>query len=159
MTQKPEYVDLLNDIRLQEAGAAVYLQAWVDKTTDPGLKDCLSFVTARELSHGHIFARRIAELGYQAEGTEDGDFARRLQMLGSDDSDAEKIKAFVQDAAELPKPTLRDRYQAAVVDEMVDPLTRSLLRWWIDVEEDTRSLMGPVFDKVSGTSSEALFES
>lgn len=152
MTQKPEYVNLLNDIWLQEAGAGVYLQAWADKTTDPALKECLSFVTAREVSHGDIFARRIEELGYKPEGTEDGDFTRRLKMLGSDDNDAEKINALNKDVAELPKPTLKDRYQAAAVDEKVDPLTRSLLRWWMDVEDDTGSRMGPVFDKVTGTS-------
>ena len=152
MTQKPEYVDLLNEIRLQEGGAGIYLKAWADKTTDPALKQCLSFVTAREVSHGEIFGRRIAELGYQAEGTEDQDFARRLKLFGSDISDAEKIKALNEDVAQKPKPTLKDRFQAAMVDEAVDPLTRSLLTWWNDVEDDSGKLMGPVFDKVSGTS-------
>ena len=32
MPDKPEYLDLLNDIRLQEYRAGVYLKAWADKT-------------------------------------------------------------------------------------------------------------------------------
>jgi hypothetical protein len=32
MTSKPEYVSLLNDIRLQENRAGVYLEAWANKT-------------------------------------------------------------------------------------------------------------------------------
>ena len=149
MTQKPEYVDLLNEIRLQEGGAGIYLQAWADKTTDPGLKHCLSLVSEREVSHGHIFARRIKELGYQAQGTEDEDFTKRLELLGSDVTDADKIRSLNEDVAEKPKPTLHERYEAAMSDESVDSLTRSLLHWWNDVEADTISLMGKAFDQVT----------
>ena len=61
MPDKPEYLDLLNDIRLQEHRAGVYLKAWADKTGHPGLKACLSLVAERETSHGDIFDRRIRE--------------------------------------------------------------------------------------------------
>ena len=63
MPDQPEYLDLLNDIRLQEHRAGVYLKAWADKTGHPGLKACLSVVAERETSHGDIFDRRIRELG------------------------------------------------------------------------------------------------
>ena len=63
MLDKPEYIDLLNDIRLQEHRAGVFLKAWADKTEHPGLKGCLSLVAERETSHGDIFDRRIRELG------------------------------------------------------------------------------------------------
>jgi hypothetical protein len=148
MTQKPEYVDLLNDIRLQEAGAAVYLRAWGEKTTDPELKDWLSMVTAREVSHGEIFGRRINELGFETEGSEDQDYAPRLELLGSDRSDAEKIQELMAEVENPPKPTLEERYKAALVDESVDSLTRSLLSWWTDVEADTVGRMVPIFDRV-----------
>ena len=62
MTTKPQYIDLLNDIRLQESRAGVYLEAWANKTANKDLKECLSFVAAREYSHGDIFERRVKEL-------------------------------------------------------------------------------------------------
>ncbi len=148
MPQKPEYVELLNDIRLQEAGAAVYLQAWGEKATDPELKQWLSMVTAREVSHGEIFGRRINELGFETEGAEDQDYAPRLELLGSNRSDAEKIQGLMAGVENQPKPSLEERYKAALADESVDSLTRSLLRWWTDVEADTVSRMEPIFDRV-----------
>lgn len=148
MTQKPEYVDLLNDIRLQEVGAAVYLRAWGEKTTDPELKEWLSMVTARELSHGEIFGRRINELGFETEGTEDQDYAPRLALLSSDRSDAEKIQELMAGVDNAPEPSLDERSKAALADESVDSLTRSLLSWWSDVEADTVGRMMPIFDRV-----------
>ena len=35
-------------------------------------------------------------------------------------------------------------------DEAVDPLTRSLLRWFADVEADSRGLMAEAYAKVLG---------
>ncbi len=51
---KPEYVGLLNDIRMGEYGAGDFLRAWADKTPDSGLKGCLTLVAARETSHEEI---------------------------------------------------------------------------------------------------------
>ena len=78
MTAKPEYINLLNDIRLQEHRAGVYLEAWAQKTANVKLKDCLSFVAAREYSHGDIFDRRIRELGFETESIEDPDFEEKI---------------------------------------------------------------------------------
>ena len=55
MPSKPEYVDLLNDIRLQENRARVKREAWAKQTGNKDWKECLSFVAAREYSHGDIF--------------------------------------------------------------------------------------------------------
>jgi len=148
MAQKPEYVDLLNTIRLQEFGAGVFLKVWADKTSHPALKHCLSFVAARETSHGEIFERRIKELGYQAEGTEDPDFAERMNILGSDKSDADKIQWIKASFQQQVQPTVRDRYEAAMDDEAVDQLTRSLIRWFADVEADSRGLMADAYAQV-----------
>jgi Mn-containing catalase len=90
MTDKPEYIGLLNDIRLQEHRAGIYLKAWADKTEHPGLKGCLSLVAERETSHGDIFDRRIRELGGAPEDKDDPNFAERLRVAGSDMTDAEK---------------------------------------------------------------------
>ena len=150
MPQKPEYIELLNTIQLQEAGAGIYLAAWADKSSDPGLKHCLTFVAEREVSHGDIFARRLHELGFEVEGTEDPNFAERLRVLGSDMSDAEKIQCIRDAAAQQPKPTVRDRYVTAAHDPAVDPLTRSLLSWFADVEADSGALMRETYTKVEG---------
>ena len=148
---KPEYVELLNDIRLGEYGAGEFLRAWADKTQDPGLKGCLTLVAARETSHGDIFERRIKELGYEPEGTRDSNFAERMEVLGSDISDAEKIKCLREGAEKMAKPTVRERFEAATVDESVDPLTRSLLRWFTDVENDSGTLMRGEYARIEST--------
>jgi rubrerythrin len=140
-TRKPAYLDLLNAICLQEGRAGVFLKAWAGKTPDPDLKKCLNFVAAREDSHHHIFKRRIQELGYQLKEVGDPMVAERLAVTGSGVSDAEKIRWLKEAGAKQPKPTVQERYEAAIDDESVDPLTRSLLRWFSDVEADSRGLI------------------
>ncbi len=149
---KPEYVELLNTIRLQEYGAGIYLQAWADKTAHAGLKHCLSFVAEREVSHGDLMDRRIRELGYQPEGTEDANFKERMETLGSDMSDAEKIQCIKDAAQKQPKPTVREKYVIAAHDPSVDPLTRTLLGWFADVEADSGAMMAETYKTVDGVS-------
>jgi len=48
----------------------------------------------------------------------------------------------------MPTPGVRQRYEAATVDESVDPLTRSLLRWFTDVEDDSVVRMGGVYAEI-----------
>ena len=148
MTSKPEYIDLLNDIRLQEHRAGVYLEAWANKTENKALKECLSFVAAREYSHGDIFDRRVKELGFDTQEIEDPDFEKKVQVVTSDISDAEKIAWLKEARLRMPTPGVRQRYEAATVDESVDPLTRSLLRWFTDVEDDSVVRMGEVYAEI-----------
>ena len=148
MTSKPEYIDLLNDIRLQEHRAGVYLEAWANKTENKDLKECLSFVAAREYSHGDIFDRRVKELGFDTREIEDPDFEKKVQVVTSDISDAEKIAWLKEARLRMPTPGVRQRYEAATVDESVDPLTRSLLRWFTDVEDDSVVRMGEVYAEI-----------
>ena len=148
MADKPEYIDLLNDIRLQEARAGVYLEAWANKTSNPDLKECLSFVATREYSHGDIFERRVKELGGSLVDVPDPDFDEKVRLVSSDVSDAEKIVQLREMRSRQPLPTVRERYEAATVDEEVDPLTRSLLRWFTDVENDSGGMMGKVYAKI-----------
>lgn len=148
MTSKPEYIDLLNDIRLQENRAGVYLEAWANKTDNKDLKECLSFVAAREYSHGDIFDRRVKELGFDTQEIEDPDFEEKVRVVTSDISDAEKIAWLKEARLRMPTPGVRQRYEAATVDESVDPLTRSLLRWFTDVEDDSVVRMVEVYAKI-----------
>ena len=148
MADKPDYIDLLNDIRLQEARAGVYLEAWADKTTNPDLKECLSFVAKREYSHGDIFERRVKELGGSLVEVPDPDFDEKVRLVSSDMSDSEKIVQLRELRSRQPLPTVRERYEAATVDEAVDPLTRSLLRWFTDVENDSGGMMGKVYAEI-----------
>ncbi|MDE0823274.1 MAG: hypothetical protein OSB07_04785 [Dehalococcoidia bacterium] len=148
MTSKPEYVSLLNDIRLQENRAGVYLEAWANKTDNKDLKECLSFVAAREYSHGDIFDRRVKELGFQTEEISDPDFDEKVRVVKSDISDAEKIAWLKEARLRQATPGVRDRYEAATDDESVDPLTRSLLRWFTDVENDSVVRMGAVYAEI-----------
>ena len=148
MTSKPQYVDLLNDIRLQENRAGVYLEAWANKTANKDLKECLSFVAAREYSHGDIFDRRVKELGFATEEVEDPEFDEKVRVVTSDISDAEKIAWLKESRLRQPTPSVRERYEAAMEDDLVDPLTRSLLRWFTDVENDSVEQMGKVYARI-----------
>ena len=144
---KLHYLEMLNDIASGERRAGVHLQAWADKTTDPELKACLSMVADRETSHFHIFNRRIAELGYTWEDNEAPDFEERLRVSSSDMTDLEKIRWGQARQAERKGPPIRERYEAAMADETVDPLTRSLLSWFSDVESDSGSKLRQVYER------------
>ena len=144
----PHYLELLNNIASGERRAGVFLQAWADTTPDPELQACLSMVANRETSHYHIFKRRIEELGYAWTDNQDPDFEERLKVSGSALSDAEKIRWGKDRQAQRRGPTIRDRYDAAIADETVDPLTRSLLRWFSDVEADSGARLRAIYDRI-----------
>ena len=148
--KEPElhYFQLLNDIASGERQHGIYIQAWADKTPDPELKACLSMVADREISHYHIFKRRISELGYSWKDNEDPELEERLRVNGSDMPDVEKARFAMAKGAQRPSPTIRDRYQAAMADETVDSLTRSLLHWFSDVEADSSSRLQQSYARI-----------
>ena len=153
MATESGYIGLLNEIRLQEARAGIFLKAWADKTDNPDLKHCLSMVAEREDSHGAIFERRIRELGGSLQDgslqdNEDPMFAERLRVASSDMTDTEKIAWMTEAQDRAPKPTVRERYEEATEDESVDALTRSLLRWFTGVENDSGSCMKSVYAQI-----------
>ena len=150
MPDKPEYLDLLNDIRLQEYRAGIFLKAWADKTEHPGLKACLSLVAERETSHGDIFDRRIRELGGTPEDRDDDLFHERLRVAESDMTDAEKIVQMREFQTRMTLPTVRMRYEEAAQDESVDQLTRSLIKWFTEVEDDSGASMRAVYAEIEG---------
>ena len=147
-TTIPYYLELLNTIASGERRAGVYLQAWADTTPDPELRACLSMVAHRETSHYHIFTRRIAELGYSWTEIPDADFEERLQVSRSALPDVEKIRWGKVRQAQRRGPTIRERYEAAIADETVDPLTRSLLRLFAEVEADSGARLRALYDRI-----------
>lgn len=143
------YFQLLNDIASGERQHGIYIQAWADKTQDPELKACLSMVADREISNYHIFKRRISELGYSwIENSEDPELEERLRVNGSDMPDVEKARFAKAKGAQRPSPTIRERCQAAMSDETVDSLTRSLLHWFSDVEADSSSRLQQSYARI-----------
>ena len=104
-------------------------------------------VADRETSHYYIFKRRIAELGYTWEDDEAPDFEERLRVSGSDMTDVEKIRWGQARQAERKGPPIRERYEAAMADDTVDPLTRPLLRWFSEVESDSGSKLRQVYER------------
>ena len=154
MSAKPDYIDLLNDIRVQETRAGVFLRAWAEKTDDPGLKQCLTLVAERETSHGVIFERRIRELGFTTpdptQEVSDARATEQLTVAASDMPDVEKIVWMREFQTTAPKPTVRERYEAAMEDESVDALTRSLIRWFNDVENDSGGSMRQEYARLEG---------
>ena len=142
------YLELLNTIASGERRAGVFLHAWADTTPDPELRACLSMVANRETSHYHVFKRRIEELGYPWTDNQDPDFEERLKVSGSDMLDGEKIRWGKARQAQRQGPTIRERYEAAIADETVDPLTRSLLRWFSDVEADSGTRLRAIYDRL-----------
>lgn len=144
----PHYLELLNTIASGERRAGVYLQVWADTTPDPELHACLALVARRETSHYQVFKRRIEELGYAWTDTHDPDFDERLKVSGSTLPDVEKIRWGQAKQAQRQGPTIRDRYEAAIADDTVDPLTRSLLRWFADVEADSGARLQAIYDRI-----------
>ncbi len=142
------YFQLLNDIASGERQHGIYIQAWADKTPDLELKACLSMVADRETSHYHIFKRRISELGYSWKDNEDPELGERLEVNGSDVPDVEKARFAIAKGAQRPSPTIRDRFEAAMADDTVDSLTRSLLHWFSDVEADSSARLQQSYARI-----------
>src|SRR6266446_4805796 len=142
------YLELLDNIASGERRAGVFLQAWADTTPDPELQACLAMVANRETSHYQIFKRRIEELGYTWTDNHDPDFEARLQVSGSPMPDTEKIRWAKARQAQRQGPTIRERYEAAMADETVDPLTRALLRWFAEVEADSGARLRALYDRI-----------
>jgi len=150
---RPHYLELLNEIAPGERRAGVFLKAWADKTPDPDLKATLNLVARRETSHYHIFKRRIEELGSTLEEQEDPSFHERLLVNCSDMPDVEKIRYGQARQRQRQGPSRADRINAAIADETVDPLTRSLLRWFSDVEADSGTLLRKVYARIEAEAS------
>ena len=140
---RPDYLPLLNTIAIHERNAGVSLRAWADETSNRELRACLSLVAARETSHYEVFKRRIEELGYALEEEEEPGHEERLRVRGSGMSDAEKVRWL-----RSRQPVIMVDYRAAVSDEGIDSLTRSLLGWFADEEADSSRRLAEAYGRV-----------
>jgi hypothetical protein len=131
--QKPKYLGHLNAISNAESAAGVYLTAWADVTPDPDLACTLRLVAARETSHGDVFCRRIAELGFSLRRKVDPKGYEILSKLANPNiSDCEKI-GDREDRDTDPFGDIRRR----IAEGEFDPMTANLLTWYIAEEIDS----------------------
>jgi rubrerythrin len=133
--EKPAYLGVLNAISLAESAAGQYLTAWANVTDDEDLACCLRFVAARETSHGDVFCRRIAELGFSLMPKRDPEGGERLAKFADPRvSDLEKIGPEREDGQ--VRDVFRD-IKKAMADGEYDAMTCNLLGWYIAEEDDS----------------------
>jgi rubrerythrin len=139
MPDKPSYLGLLNAVSLAETRAHAYLSAWADTTSDPEVRAVLLKVAAREGEHGMSFAKRINELGFQLECTEDPHFEEQMAIATADCSDLEKAEALnlLRFCTADGEPDIFDNFFR---DHSIDIQTGELLGRYIAEERDTMRL-------------------
>jgi rubrerythrin len=141
MPDKPSYLGLLNAVSNAETRAHCYLSAWAEVTTDPDVRAVLVTVAAREGEHGMAFAKRINELGFELQPTEDPGFEERLAVASSrDKTDLEKLEA-VGLLNYCPDPGEPDVFDNFFRDHTIDIQTGELLGRYIAEERDTLRLI------------------
>jgi hypothetical protein len=134
----------LNAISLAESAAGVYLEAWANVTPNPDLACTLRLVAARERSHGEVFCRRIAELGYTLRPKTNPRDAEQLAKLANPNiSDLEKIPAPREEEAD-PFGEIRRRLSEGEFDSM----TANLMNWYIAEEKDSGKRLREAYDCV-----------
>ena len=140
MTEKPSYLKLLNGISCAETRAYQYLSAWASVTTDPDVQAVLRTVVAREGEHGMAFAKRINELGFELQVTDDPKFDERMEIACSDRSDLEKAELLgvLEYATPPDTPDIFDKFFR---DHTIDIQTGALLGRYIAEERDTLRLL------------------
>jgi hypothetical protein len=142
-TEKPSYLGLLNAISLAESGAGVYLEAWANATQDEDLAGVLRCVAAREASHGDVFCRRIAELGFGLLPKPDPEAAARVAKYGNPKvSDLEKIGPEREEADPFAD------IERQLADGVFDPLTAKLMTWYIAEERDSGQALREAYGRV-----------
>lgn len=141
--EKPAYLGLLNAISLGESHAGRYLEAWAEATPDEALAGTLRLVAARETSHGDIFCRRIAELGFRLEPKKDPEAGERMAKYADPRiSDIEKI------GPEREAGDIFGEIKKAMDNGAYDPMTCNLLQWYIAEEEDSLRRLGEAYARV-----------
>jgi hypothetical protein len=144
--QKPKYLGLLNAISNAESAAGVYLEAWADVTPDPDLACTLRLVAARETSHGEVFCRRIAELGFTLRKKVDPKAAEALAKYANPNiSDVEKVgDRYRGDSEGDAFGDIRRR----IAEGEFDPMTANLMTWYIAEEIDSGRRLREAYDCV-----------
>lgn len=141
---KPSYLGLLNAISLAETAAGTYLEAWADVTPNENLACTLRLVAARERSHGDVFCRRIAELGFQLRRRVDPRNAEQLAKLSNPK---------ISDLDKMPPRGAGDGdgfadIRRRIADGEFDAMTANLMTWYIAEEKDSAKRLREAYDEV-----------
>ena len=139
MADKPSYLGLLNAVANAECRAHTYLTAWADVTPDAEVRALLLTIAAREGEHGMSFAKRINELGFELQPTDDPGFDEKMEIATSSCTDLEKLDALgVLKFASGDEPDVFDNFFR---DHSIDIRTGELLGRYIAEERDTLRLL------------------
>jgi rubrerythrin len=150
MGTKPSYLGLLNAIAVAEAQAHEYLHVWAEATPSDDVRKVLLTVAAREGEHGMSFARRINELGYEVRCKDDSGLTKAMEIVKSDCSDLEKMKALKLNKLDTgDKP---DIFDGLFKDHSIDIRTGELLGRYIAEERDTARLLRSCYDQLVAAS-------
>ena len=84
MADKPSYLGLLNEIAASESRAYRLPSRLGRRHARPRAGGRLRTVAFREGEHGRTFARRINELGFEPDPTDEAAIASRVAIAGSD---------------------------------------------------------------------------
>jgi rubrerythrin len=143
---KPTYLGLLNAISLAETRAHCYLTEWAHVTKDPGVREVLLKVAAREGEHGMSFAKRINELGFELRSKPDDYSDRALEIVKSDRSDLEKMEELGLD--KLDKGDEPDLFDNIFGDHSIDVHTGELLGRYIAEERDSARVLRSCYEQL-----------
>ena len=143
---KPKYLGLLNAISNGESAAGVYLEAWADVTPNADLACTLRLVAARERSHGEVFCRRIAELGFSLRRKVDPKGAETLAKLANPRiSDLEKVGDRSEGDGD---GDFFGDIRRKIAEGEFDPMTANLMTWYIAEEIDSGRRLRDAYDCV-----------
>jgi rubrerythrin len=147
---KPSYLGLLNAIALAETRAHEYLVVWAAATPSEDVRKVLLTVAAREGEHGMSFARRINELGYEVRPKPEAEPSKQMQIVSSDCSDLEKMKALkLHKLFTGDQPDIFDNFFR---DHSIDIRTGELLGRYIAEERDTARLLRSCYEQLKAAS-------
>jgi rubrerythrin len=150
MGTKPSYLGLLNAIAVAEARAHEYLHVWAGATPSDDVRKVLLTVAAREGEHGMSFAKRINELGYEVRGNDDSGLTKAMEIVKSDCSDLDKMKALKLHKLDTgDKP---DIFEGFFKDHSIDIRTGELLGRYIAEERDSARLLKSCYDQLVAAS-------
>jgi rubrerythrin len=150
MSDKPSYLGLLNAIANAEGDAHTYLRVWAERTPSEDVRCVLLKVAAREGEHVMSFARRINELGYEVRRKDDERRSQALEIVNSDCSDLEKMRALKLHKIDRgDKPDIFDDF---FKDHTIDIATGELLGRYIAEERDTGRLLRSCYEQLKAAS-------
>jgi rubrerythrin len=139
MAKKPSYIGMLNAISNAERGGYELLSAWADHTENAEVGRLLKVVAIREAEHAWAFEKRLCELGYTLIEKKDPGLKKRLKLVRSELSDAEKFEKL--EIGRVESNGEGDRLLQLLADKSIDPQTGALLGRFIAEERDSIRLL------------------